>query len=119
MCAKGEGAGKGQEKRETGLWCGFVQIGKMHGWRQKEGTGSGCGPAENRASGWVGKACGSVRGKKLTGKGIEKYTGSAGRSGKLRREGEMVEKVRMEWAVGRASAWGEDAEKLIKRRRSS
>ena len=62
---------------------------------------------------------GSARGKKLTGKGIEKYTGSAGRSGKLRREGEMVEKVRMEWAVGRASAWGEDAEKLIKRRRSS
>ena len=55
----------------------------------------------------------------MTGKGIEKYTGSAGRSGKLRREGEMVEKVQMEWAVGRASAWGEDAEKLIKRRRSS
>ena len=55
----------------------------------------------------------------MTGKGIEKYTGSAGRSGKLRREGEMVAKVRREWAVGRASAWGEDAEKLIKRRRSS
>ena len=60
LCAKGEGArGKGQEKREAGLWCGFVQIGKTHGWRQKEGPGSGCGPAENRASGWVGKACGS------------------------------------------------------------
>ena len=43
---------------------------------------------------------GSARGKKLTGKGIEKYTGSAGRSGKLLREGEMVEKVRMERAVG-------------------
>lgn len=43
----------------------------------------------------------------MTGKGIEKYTGSAGRSGKLRRAGEMVEKVRMERAVGRASAWGE------------
>ena len=122
MRERGGRGGKGQEKREAGLWCGFVQIGKMHGWRQKEGTGSGCGPAENRASGWGGRRAeaegekksrkrrrvrGSVRGKKLTGKGIEKYTGSAGRSGKLRREGEMVEKVRMEWAVGRTSAWGE------------
>ena len=66
-----------------------------------------------------GRGGGEARGKKLTGKGIEKYTGSAGRSGKLRREGEMVEKVRMERAVGRASAWGEDAETLSKRRRSS
>ena len=55
FCArKGRARGKGQEKREAGLWCGFVQIGKMYGWRQKEGTGSGCGPAEKRASGWVG-----------------------------------------------------------------
>ena len=59
MRERGGRAGKGQEKREAGLWCGVVQIGKMYGWRQKEGTGSGCGPAENRASGWVGKACGS------------------------------------------------------------
>ena len=56
---RGGRAGKGQEKREAGLWCGFVQSGKMYGWRQKEGTGSGCGPAEKRARGWVGKACGS------------------------------------------------------------
>ena len=103
----------GGKKRGRGVDADRRRTGRVDGWgRRAEAKGE-------KKSGKRRRVRGSVRGKKLTGKGIEKDTGSAGRSGKLRREGEMVEKVRMEWAVGRASAWGEDAEKLIKRRRSS
>ena len=94
FCArKGRARGRGRRSGRRGCGADLYKSGKRTDGGKKRGRG---GDADRRR---IGRADGRGRCAEA--------------------EGEMVEKVQMEWAVGRTSAWGEDAEKLSKRRRSS